>query len=168
LTTGTIHFVAGTWASGKSTLAGQLPARIPACVVFDWDLLIPGLSIATQTDVRTDPTTWPELKAIWISIIRRVAASGRDVILLGPLTSDDFSSADLGGAPYRCACLNWPDDIIADRLGARGTPRSEILEELRSAKELRSSTHYQIELAGCTLKQMIDRVATWIRCGASR
>lgn len=160
---GTIHFVAGTWASGKSTLSHLLPTHFPGYVIFDWDLIIPGISMACQTDIRTAPAAWPGLQATWAAILRTVAGCGRDVVLLGPLTPDDFVHADLGHAVLRCAFLDWPDQTIAERLHIRGVTNAEIEEEIRSAQELRSSSYVRVDLAGCTVDEMTERVARWIR-----
>jgi len=163
LSTGTIYLIAGPWASGKSTLAGLLPARVPECVVFDWDVIIPALSIATRTNVRADGATWPGLKAIWLAIVRSVASTGRDVVLLGPLTASDFTAQELDGVSYRSATLSWPEETIADRLEARDATSREIEDELKAARELSASTHHRIDLDGCSPEEMTDRVAQWIR-----
>ena len=160
---GTIHFVAGTWASGKSTLSHLLPAHLPGHVIFDWDLIIPGISMACQTDLRTDAAAWPGLYATWAAILRTVAGCGRDVVLLGPATPDDFARYDLGDAVLRCAYLDWPDQTIAERLRIRGVTPVEIDEEVRSAQELRSSPYVRIDLAGCAFDEMTERVARWVR-----
>lgn len=160
---GTIHFVAGTWAAGKTTLSRLLPALLPGYVIFDWDLIFPGISLACQTDIRTAPTMWPGLHATWAAILRTVAACGCDVVLLGPVTPDDFDGTDLGDAALRCAYLNWPDQTIADRLRIRGVTPDEIADELWTAEALRSSPHFRIDLAGCTIEEMAERVSKWVR-----
>lgn len=131
-------------------------------MVFDWDLIIPGLSMTAQTDVHTNASTWPGLKATWAAITSGVVACERDVVLLGPFSPDALASSHFGNAHVRHACLHWPDEIIADRLRARNVSDEEIGEELRSAKEFRSSASDQIDLADCDVQQMADRVAEWI------
>jgi energy-coupling factor transporter ATP-binding protein EcfA2 len=49
----TLHLVLGPWGSGKSTLVQRLAELLPECVVFDWDLIIPGLSLNAGKDVFT-------------------------------------------------------------------------------------------------------------------
>jgi len=56
---GTIHFVAGICAAGKSTLSHPLLAHLPGHVSFDWDLIIPGISMACQSDLHTHAPAWP-------------------------------------------------------------------------------------------------------------
>jgi len=37
-----------------TALSHLLPAHLPGHVIFDWDLTIPGISMACQSDLRAD------------------------------------------------------------------------------------------------------------------
>lgn len=156
---GTIYFIVGPWASGKSTLCALLPSRLPEAVIFDWDLIIPGLSLATGTDVHEDASTWPGMRAIWAAILQSIASAGRDVILVGPVTPDDLFEADQKEIPTECLYLNWPDEVLAERLRQRNRSEEEIEDELQFAQSLRSSSWHAVNLSGENEDEMTDRVA---------
>src|SRR5438105_2169475 len=90
-----LFLVTGPWASGKSTLIPYLRHALPEVVVFDWDVVLPGLSAAAGKDARTDPSTWSGLGTIWTAIVRSVLDSSRDVLLSGPVRPEGFSGSDI-------------------------------------------------------------------------
>jgi shikimate kinase len=163
--TATLHLLTGPWASGKTSLVPHLARLLPDVVVFDWDVLLAGLSAAAGTDARRDPSTWDGLREMWTAIVRSVLAGGRDVLLCGPATPDDFARGGL--AWVRCIYLDVPDQILADRLKARGVADAEVEDELREMAELRRSGHAPLAAGGRAPHELAEDVAAWVRAGGT-
>ncbi|HEX8242807.1 MAG TPA: AAA family ATPase [Longimicrobium sp.] len=161
----TLHLLTGPWASGKTSLVPHLARLLPDVVVFDWDVLLPGLSAAAGRDARRDPAAWDGLREMWIAIVRSVLAGGRDVLLCGPATPDDFARG--GVSAGRCLYLDVPDETLADRLKARGVADAEIADELREMAELRRSGHAPLPAGGRAPHELAEDVAAWIRAAAT-
>lgn len=159
---GTLHLVLGPWGSGKTTLARELPALAANCVVFDWDLIIPGLSRASGKDVRSDSSTWDGLRATWSSIIEAVLGSGHDVVLCGPAGAAEMAIGAIRGITVRCAYLDCPDEVLSSRLQARGAKRHEIAEELAVARTLRASDYQAVRTESRDSGEVAADVAAWI------
>src|SRR5437763_3452388 len=98
-----LFLLTGPWASGKSTLVPHLRRALPEVVVFDWDVILPGLSAASGKDARMDASTWGGLRAIWTAIVRSVLDSGRDVLLSGPVHPEHLSGSIIPADRIRCA-----------------------------------------------------------------
>lgn len=158
----TLHLLTGPWGSGKSTLVPHLARLLPEVVVFDWDVLLPGLSAAAGRDAHTDPSTWAALREMWAAVIHAVLAGGRDVLLCGPARPEDFDHAVVAGHPVRCAYVDCADEVLAQRLQARGVPAPEIADELAFAALLRLSSHTQVPAAGRAPEQVAEDVAAWV------
>lgn len=155
----TLFLVTGPWAAGKTSTARELIRGDPEYVAFDWDSLIPALSISIAKDVRRDSSTWPGLKAIWLSVASSVLDGGRDVVLFGPLTPDHISSDELPGVSIACAYLDCPDERVARRLGNRGATSEEIDDELQFLARLRASGFSRIDYLGRDPCQVAEMVA---------
>jgi|GEM_PF-5938331 len=159
----TLHLLTGPWASGKSSLAPHLARLLPDVVVFDWDALLPGLSAASGKDAHTDASTWPGLKAMWAAVVGSVLAGGRDVLLCGPTLPEDFAGTFVSLHPVRCAYLDCPDEILAERLRARGKTDAEIADELAFMVSLRQSDHTPVQAVDRTPERTAAAVAAWVR-----
>jgi hypothetical protein len=156
-----LYLLTGPWASGKTTTTELL--LLTEAIVLDWDSIISPLSLVANSDVRTDPTTWPGLKATWATIVTLLISNGRSVLLIGPTTPEDWSESGLADTPTECAYLDWPNAIIEARLRSRGTPEDGISEELQFLEELRSSDYTAITLDTQTPEQVAGQVTVWIR-----
>jgi ribose 1,5-bisphosphokinase PhnN len=157
----TLHLLVGPWASGKTTLVPILARMLPGVVVFDWDVLLPGLSAASGTDAHADASTWRGLRLAWTAVVVSVLAGGRDVLLCGPALPKAF--AQLGIAPPRCAYLDCADDVLAERLRARGSSDDEIADELAFMAALRRSPHRSVIVGDRAPEQVAMEVADWVR-----
>lgn len=158
----TLHLLTGPWGAGKSTLVPHLARLLPEVVVFDWDALLPGLSAATGRDARTDASTWDGLREMWIAVVRAVLAGGHDVLLCGPARPDVFSRGTFDG-PVRCAYLDCPDEVLADRLRSRGAREQDIADEVADMAALRASGYHPLPAGGRTPQQLAAAVAAWVR-----
>ena len=157
-----LYLVTGPWGAGKTSTAPPLARLLPECVVFDWDAIIPGLSEATGKNVTTDLSTWEGLRVMWLAVIGAVLAGGHSVVLLGPVTPEDFADS-LSGVPVRCAYLECPDTVLVQRLQARGESDADIADELAYAETLRSSSHAPIPTENQTPLEVAEKVARWLR-----
>lgn len=164
----TLHLIVGPWAAGKTSLTPVLQRLLPDCVVFDWDVIIPGLSSAADKDVHTDPSTWAGLKQTWFAILNSVLSGGHDAVLCGPVTPAEISADRVRADSVRCAYLDWPDEVLAKRLRARVESEVDIAEELATAASLRASPHDAIPATGRDPHQLARDVAAWVRAGAPR
>jgi len=152
----------GPWGAGKTTVARHLARLVHDHVVFDWDLVIPGIAEATGKNVHTDPSTWQGLKTTWLAIIEAVLAGGHNVILCGPATPVDLEGR-LGGVQVRCAYLDCPDDLLRQRLRARGEPEDAIADELVYAGRLRLSGYAAIRVNGRPPQEVAEIFIGWLR-----
>lgn len=159
----TLHLLTGTWASGKTSLIPHLLPLLPDVVVFDWDVLLPGLSAAAGKDAHHDPSTWNGLREMWIAVVGAVLAGGRDVVLSGPATPDDFARSGIPARSIRCAYLDLPDEVIAERLRARRVPEQDVADELAAMVALRASAHTPLPAGGRDPRQVAGLVAAWVR-----
>ena len=157
-----LYLLTGPWASGKTTAIPQLRQLLPEAVVFDWDILLPGLSLAIDADASTEPLAWPGLHEMWVAILESVLASGCDVLLCGPATPAEFSDGRLARYPIRCAYLDCPNDLLAMRLRARGVVEHEIADELAFLSKLRDGAHTAIFVHQQTPHQIAKNVAAWV------
>jgi hypothetical protein len=159
----TLHLLAGPWAAGKSTLVPHLARLLPEVVVFDWDALLPGLSEATGRDAHGDASAWPGLRAMWADVIRSVLAGGRDVLLCGPATPDDFAGIAPDPRAVRCAYLDCPDEVLARRLRHRGERPDAIDDELAGMAMLRQSPYDPVAAGDRDARAVAAEVAGWVR-----
>ena len=158
----TLHLLTGPWASGKSALVPHLARLLPDVVVFDWDVLLPGLTAASGKDAHTDASTWEGLRAMWASVAGSVLAGGRDVLLCGPALPEDLATAGVGAHPVRCAYLDCTDEVLAARLRARGVAEAKIADELAFMAALRRSEHAPVPAGDQTPRQLAELVVAWV------
>ncbi len=157
----TLFLLTGPWASGKTSVADRLGAFLPAVTIFDWDLIIPGLSAASGKDVHVDSSTWPGLQQTWKAIVR-ASLGQRDVLLCCPPLSGEFA-LDLGaGVTVRHAYLDCPDDVLVERLRERGASEAEIADELSVASSLRESAGQRIAVDNGNPAVVAEEVASWV------
>jgi predicted ABC-type ATPase len=158
----TLYLVIGPWGSGKSSTAEYLVPLIPDTVVFDWDLIIPGLSTASGKNVHSDASTWKGLRDTWAAIIAAVLAGQRDVVLCGPAGPEEIVSGPLAGASVRCAYLACSDPLLASRLSARGATAGEIADELAVAASLRMSSYKPVSVDNQGPREVAEEIAAWV------
>ena len=137
--------ILGPWASGKSTLVEQLTELLPEHIVFDWDLIIPGLSLTADRDVFTDSSTWKGLTATWFAIIRALVRGGHDVVLCCSIEPAEIPPQVISQERLQVAFLDCPDDVLDKRLSARGESIENIRDELMEAAKLRRSIYFRLD-----------------------
>jgi hypothetical protein len=158
----TLHLLTGPWASGKTSVVPHLARLLPEVVVFDWDILLPGLSAAAGKDASRDASTWEGLEEMWVAVVESVLAGGRDVLLCGPVVPEDLAGTPLNAFPLRCAYLDCEDEVLVGRLRARGTAEEEIPDELETMAALRRSGHARVVAGDRTPPRIAAEVAAWI------
>ncbi len=158
-----LYLLTGPWASGKTTLVSPLRRLLPEVVVFDWDTLLPGLSLAVGTDASQAPRTWPSLRAMWTAVLESALEGGRSVVLCGPATPADFDHTALADYTIYCAYLNCPNALLSRRLRARKIADADMAEELAEMERLRRSAYAAIPVDQRTPPQVAESVAAWIR-----
>lgn len=135
---------------------------MPEHVVFDWDLIITGLSLVSQKDVFTDPSTWPGLHATWFAIIGSVLDGGHDVVLCCSVRPDEVPADVVPPTHIRAAYIDCPDDELSARLAARGEPAEHIDDELAEAAALRHSTYFRLD-GSQDPDALADGAVAWVR-----
>lgn len=159
----TLHLLTGPWASGKTSLVAHLARMLPEVVVFDWDVLLPGLSEAAGRDAHRDASTWEGLRAMWAAVVGSVLAGGRDVLLCGPATPPDFVRGGIPAGAVRCAYLDCADEVLAGRLRARGESEAEVTDEIAAMAELRRSDYRALPVGDRSPHELAGGVAAWVR-----
>ena len=140
-----LYLILGPWASGKSTLVVRLTELLPGHVVFDWDLIIPGLSLTAGRDVFTDSSTWKGLTATWFAIIGAVVRGGHDVVLCCSVEPGEIPPQVISQERIRVAFLDCPDDVLHKRLSARGESVENIRDEIVESAKLRRSPYFRLD-----------------------
>lgn len=161
--TARLHLVTGPWGSGKSSILPALASLLPDHVVLDWDLVIPGISVAAGKDVHSDPSTWAGLQETWEALIETLLRSGHNVVLCGPATPDQLDDGRLGTSSIRCAYLDCPDDLLTQRLHERGASDEAVADELAVSRALRGSGYAAIAVAGKSPREVAEEVTRWVR-----
>ncbi len=157
----TLYLLTGPWASGKSSIVEHLVRLLPTHAVFDWDLVIPFLSLSSGKDVRTDPSTWNGLRETWRAMVGASLNAGRDVVLCGPPLPDEFLPDLDPPSSVRRAYLDCPNAVLVERLRARGATDAEVADELCEASTLRASSTYRIAVDDGP-EDVAERVAKWV------
>ena len=129
--------------------------------MFDWDLIIPGITEAAGKNVYTDPSTWDGLKTTWLAIIEAVLVGGRDVVLCGPATPADLGGR-LSGVRVGCAYLDCSDSLLEQRLRARGESEDAITDELAYAERLRHSGYVAIRVDDRSPREVAKSFTGWL------
>lgn len=157
----TLHLILGPWGAGKSTLAERLPKLLPEHVIFDWDLVIPGLALATGKDAFRDSSTWEGLYAIWLAIIQAVLDGGHNVVLCCSVQPVDIPLDVVSPRRIRAAYIDCSDDELRARLGARRESAGDIGGELAEATALRQSSYFRLDGARDP-DALAEAAAMWI------
>ncbi|KAB8166281.1 hypothetical protein FH609_023225 [Streptomyces sp. 3MP-14] len=160
-----LHLVSGAPGSGKSTLLGQLPNDRFAAVDFD-ELLEPdgsllGLDIASPS---AEPL-WPAYNRLWVRIIAMLPRAGGPVLVLCPLTPDEWATAAAGvaGLPETVwARLDCDDADRRERLAARGWDGDRIAEAIGDAHRLRRVIDREFTTSGRGPADVAADLARWV------
>ncbi|MFE0176346.1 hypothetical protein ACFWZ2_28925 [Streptomyces sp. NPDC059002] len=108
---------------------------------------------------------WPAYNRLWVRIAAMMLRGGRPVLLLCPLTPDEWAgaAADVVGLP----CVVWArlDCTDADRrarLAARGWESGQIEEAVKDAEELRAAVDREFTTTGRSSAEVAAAVADWV------
>ncbi len=138
-----ITSVIGAPGSGKSTVKEPLAARLPACVVLDWDALMEPAAALAGRGIREHPETWPAYRQLVRTVLDTL--TGVPVVLLGVCTPDE-----LPGWPIDAwVLLDCADAERKRRLLARADG-SSVREALADARAYRSLGLPAIDTTGRT------------------
>jgi gluconate kinase len=153
-----LFVVTGASGTGKSAIVEPLRRRLPACEVFETDVI---LHIAALG--------WDTWRNTWLQLAHAIALNGRATVLCGPLTPEY-----LEGLPGRClvgpihfCTLDSPDEVLAGRLRARpawrGWTEQRIVEQQRFAAWLRERIRPTFDTSKLSADEVAERVAGWVQ-----
>ena len=153
-----LFVVTGASGAGKTSVVEPLRRRLPACEVFDSDIILHVAALG-----------WDAWRGTWLQLAHAISLNGRATVLCGSLMPDQ-----LAGLPGRRLLsqihfcnLDCPDDVRADRLRRRtdwrGSSSDEVIaEHERFAAWLRANIHPTFDTGHSTPAAIADRVAGWI------
>lgn len=157
--------VTGAPGAGKTALAEELRTYPFAAVDFD-ELLEPdgsvlGIDIASPAA----SSAWPAYNRLWLRITALLLRGGGPVLVVCPLTPDEWADAGKGvaGLPEAdWARLDCSDADRRARLTARGWAADEIAEAVADAGELRGVVEREFSTTGCGVRDVGAVVGEWV------
>jgi hypothetical protein len=154
-----LFVVTGASGAGKSTLTGPLRGLLPDCEVVEADATLQVAALGLDI--------WRDT---WLRLAHEVALNGRVTVLCGsllPSQLEDVPARKLLGPIHFCN-LDCPDEVLAERLGARPSWRHAasdtfIAEHLRFAAWLRTHIRPSFDTSVLTPAEAAGEIATWVR-----
>jgi hypothetical protein len=162
----TLHLVTGAPGAGKSTLLRHLGAYPFGSADFD-ELPEPdGRLLGVDITSASASPVWPAYNRLWVRIAAMMLRAGRPVVILCPLTPNEWASAagDMVDPPrVAWARLDCADADRRARLTARGWDPDQIEYAIRDAEELRCVVDQEFTTTGRSPAEVAAAVADWIR-----
>ncbi|MEV4926592.1 AAA family ATPase [Streptomyces roseoverticillatus] len=161
----TLHLLTGAPGAGKSTLIAHLAAYPFAAV--DFDELIDPVGDLLGMDVRSSSASrvWPGYNRLWVEITALLLRAGEPVLVMCPLTPDEWKHATAGAGNVPEAVWGRLDCDDADRrarLAARGWDASQIESALADAAELRGTVEREFTTSGRSAAGTATDLAAWV------
>jgi predicted kinase len=153
-----LFVVTGASGAGKTTITGPLRRLLPGCEVLEADVTLHVAALG-----------WDPWRSTWLQLADAIALNGRVSVLTGSLTPDQLERLParrlLG--PLHFANLDCPDDVLAQRLGARPAWRgtssaAKIAEHQRFAAWLRARIQPSFDTSVRTADEVAAQVAAWV------
>ncbi|MFD8825999.1 hypothetical protein ACFV1C_27065 [Streptomyces sp. NPDC059605] len=165
-----LYIVTGAPGAGKSTLLRCLDAY-PFCTV-EFDELPDGDGRLLGIDIISPSASavWPAYNKLWARITAMMLRSGSPVLLLCPLTPDEWASAaEDGGVPPDAAWarLDCADEDRRARLAPRGWGPDRIQDAIEDAEALRLVVDREFTTSGRAPSEVAAAVADWITGGTA-
>jgi hypothetical protein len=154
-----LFVVTGASGVGKTTVTPLLCRLLPACAVFEGDLIAQVAALG-----------WDTWRDTWLRIAHGLAQGGRPTVLctsLLPSQLESLPARKLLGPIHFCN-LDCPDDVLAARLRARPSWRHSgteevILDHQRFAAWLREHIDPTWDTSTLTPGETAERIAAWVR-----
>jgi hypothetical protein len=152
-----LFVVTGASGTGKSAVVDGLRRRLPACEVFETDLILQVADLG-----------WDRWHDTWLHIAHGIALNGRATVLCGSLQPEQLEplpARPLVGDIHFCN-LDCPDEVLAERLCARpawrGWDERRIAEHQRFAAALRARIDPTFDTSAGSVEEVADQVAQWV------
>jgi hypothetical protein len=152
-----LFVVTGASGTGKSAVVDGLRRRLPACEVFETDLILQVADLG-----------WDRWHDTWLHIAHGIALNGRATVLCGSLQPEQLEplpARPLVGDIHFCN-LDCPDEVLAERLRARpawrGWDERRIAEHQRFAAALRARIDPTFDTSAGSVEEVADQVAEWV------
>ncbi|MEU6820470.1 hypothetical protein ABZ921_07560 [Streptomyces atriruber] len=166
-----LHVITGAPGAGKSTLLRHL--RDSSFATADFDELPDADGSLMGIDI-TSPTAsavWPAYNRLWVKVAGMMLRGGGPVLLLCPLTPEEWASAAVGvvDAPRTdWARLDCGDAERRTRLAARGWDSDEVEEAVKDAEEIRGLVEREFATGGRSPAEVAAAVAGWVDGGSGQ
>lgn len=154
-----LFFVTGASGTGKSAVVPYLQRLLPACDVFDMDIIL-------------DPNDWRVSHRNWFRIARSLAEQERPVVLCGTVLPEHYSGYDEISAFSTIHFINLHcDDAVRDtRLRARNWSEELIDDHRQFARWLldNAETAFDppmeiVDTGANTLNEVATLIAQWVQ-----
>ncbi|WP_055545196.1 AAA family ATPase [Streptomyces kanamyceticus] len=166
-----LHVITGAPGAGKTTLLRHLRAYPFGTVDFDELPEADGHLLGIDITSPSASSVWPDYNRLWVKIAAMMLRAGRPVLVLCPLSPDEWASAAAGVADPPLAAwarLDCADEDRRARLAARGWETDEVQDAIEDAEELRGMVDREFTTTGRGPAEVAAAVAEWISCGAER
>ncbi|MGW2230818.1 AAA family ATPase [Streptomyces formicae] len=167
----TLHVITGAPGAGKTTLLDHLRPYPFGTVDFDELPEADGRLLGIDITSPSASSVWPDYNRLWVKIAAMMLRAGRPVLVLCPLSPDEWASAAAGVADppsVAWARLDCADEDRRARLAARGWEHDEVQDAIEDAAELRSVVDRAFTTTGRGPAEVAAAVAEWISRGAER
>lgn len=151
-----LFVVTGASGAGKSTITGPLRSLLPACLVFETDVIVHVAALG-----------WDTWRNTWLQLAHAAALGGQATVLTGSLTPgqlEPLPARKLIG-PMHFALLDCPDDVLAGRARPawrESSSPAKIIEHQRFAAWLRARITPSFDTSTASAAEVADRVAAWV------
>ncbi|MEW2390100.1 AAA family ATPase [Streptomyces venezuelae] len=161
-----LHIITGAPGAGKSTLLRHLKTHPFVTVDFDELPEADGSLMGVDITSPTASAVWPAYNRLWVKIAAMMLRAGRPVLLLCPLTPDEWADASAEAVrpppSPAWARLDCSDAERRTRLAERAWEPEQIDEAVEDAVELRASVAREFTSTGRSPAEVAAAVADWI------